>query len=73
LVLLEKRRRPKTTILDGNDSQQQCEELSTSSITVSLTPAAYLDSELDIRCSESPIEYSFDESGSTSGLNFNSF
>lgn len=62
----KKRRRPKTTILDGNDSQQQCEELSTSSITVSLTPAAYLDSELDIRCSESPIEYSFDESGSTS-------
>jgi len=73
MVLLEKRRRPKTTILDGNDSQQQCEELSTSSITVSLTPAAYLDSELDTRCSESPIDYSFDESGSTSGLNFNSF
>ncbi|CAK5089361.1 unnamed protein product [Meloidogyne enterolobii] len=64
----KKIRRPKTTILDGNDSQQQCEELSTSSITVSLTPAAYLDNELDIRCSESPAEYSSDESGSTSDL-----
>uniref|UniRef100_A0A1I8BEC8 RING-type E3 ubiquitin transferase n=1 Tax=Meloidogyne hapla TaxID=6305 RepID=A0A1I8BEC8_MELHA len=66
----KRRRRPKTSILDAsNDTHQQCEELSSSSIehvTVSLAPAAYLDNEMDARCSESPVEYSFDESGSTS-------
>ncbi|KAF7637151.1 RING-type domain-containing protein [Meloidogyne graminicola] len=64
----KRRRRPKAAILDSNNGlQQNSEELSTSSIehiTVSLTPAAYLD--MDTRCSESPIEFSFDESGSTS-------
>jgi E3 ubiquitin-protein ligase RNF1/2 len=64
----KRRRRPKTTVVNS-DCQQQCEELSTRSIehlTVSLTPAVYLDNDIDQRCSESPMEYSCDDSGSTS-------